>query len=286
MKTVFVTSLIERFRQKPFIFLTGDLGFNMFEPLRDIMGERFVNCGVAEQNMVGMAAGIAKSGEEVWAYSIAPFLYARCFEQIRNDVCYHNLPVRLVGMGGGFHYGDLGYSHHTLEDYGILLTLPNLRCYVPAFGDDVLPIMDKMTKESGPTYLRLGRCEKPKNATLPPYNDKRELLAGEKGTLISIGSITGKMLSDLSMLNVTDRPRLQVYSELPLASAAHELDRNSIVIEEHVAHGGLASMLRLRGLSAHSKNTNRFGSQQWYREQNGLTSPHVLKTLAETSLAA
>ena len=87
------------------------------------MGSRFINAGVSEQNMVSVAAGLARSGLRPWTYSIAPFLYARPFEQIRNDVCFHHLPVILVGNGGGYGYGVMGSSHHALEDYGCLLTL-------------------------------------------------------------------------------------------------------------------------------------------------------------------
>ncbi len=103
------------------VFLTGDLGFMALEPLRDRLGDRFINCGVAEQNMVTVAAGLAKEGFDVWVYSIAPFCYARALEQIRNDVCLHGLPVRVLGNGGGYGYGVMGPTHHALEDYGILL---------------------------------------------------------------------------------------------------------------------------------------------------------------------
>src|SRR5580698_8612554 len=116
MRQEFCQTLIEFSGRPEFVFLTGDLGFMALEPLREAMGERFINCGVAEQNMVGMAAGVARAGESVWVYSIAPFLYARAFEQIRNDVCFHDLPVRLVGNGGGYHYGVMGPTHWALED--------------------------------------------------------------------------------------------------------------------------------------------------------------------------
>ena len=97
-------------------FLTGDLGFMALEPVRDALGTRFLNAGVAEQNMISVAAGLARTGLRPWAYSIAPFLYARPFEQVRNDVCLHRLPVRLVGNGGGYGYGVMGATHHALED--------------------------------------------------------------------------------------------------------------------------------------------------------------------------
>src|SRR6202046_5262768 len=141
MRQEFCQPLLEFSGRPEFLFLTGDLGFMALEPLRDAMGQRFINAGVAEQNMVGVAAGLAKSGLRPWVYSIAPFLYARPFEQIRNDVCLHNLPVVFVGNGGGYGYGVMGSTHHALEDYGALLALPNMRAYIPAFDSDVSAVI-------------------------------------------------------------------------------------------------------------------------------------------------
>lgn len=101
MRLQFCDSMVARSAAPNMVFLTGDLGFMALEPLQATMGERFINAGVAEQNMISVAAGLSREGFEVWAYSIAPFCYARPFEQIRNDVCFHGLPVKLVGNGGG-----------------------------------------------------------------------------------------------------------------------------------------------------------------------------------------
>src|SRR5262252_2617087 len=127
MRQAFCRTLLEFAARPDFVFLTGDLGFMALEPLQDAMGPRFINVGIAEQNMVGVGAGLARRGMRPWLYSIAPFLYARAFEQIRNDICLHDLPVVLVGNGGGYGYGVMGCTHHALEDYGVLLTLPKLR---------------------------------------------------------------------------------------------------------------------------------------------------------------
>ena len=112
--------------------------------------------GVSEQNMVSVAAGLARSGLRPWTYSIAPFLYARPFEQIRNDVCFHHLPVIMVGNGGGYGYGVMGSSHHALEDYGCLLTLPHMRAFVPAFDSDVSTMIPMLMQCDGPVYLTAG----------------------------------------------------------------------------------------------------------------------------------
>ena len=126
--------------------------------------------------MVSVAAGLARSGLRPWTYSIAPFLYARPFEQIRNDVCLHNLPVILVGNGGGYGYGVMGSSHHALEDYGCLLTLPHMRAFVPAFDSDVSTMIPMLMQCDGPVYLRLGLSEEPKGWPIPEYAPWRKLL--------------------------------------------------------------------------------------------------------------
>jgi deoxyxylulose-5-phosphate synthase len=114
------------------------------------MGSRFINAGVAEQNMVSVAAGLASEGLEVWAYSIAPFIYARPFEQVRNDVSFHGLPVKLIGNGGGYGYGVMGPTHHAIEDYGVLLTLPAMTVYAPVFDEDVAAVVARAAANTAP----------------------------------------------------------------------------------------------------------------------------------------
>jgi hypothetical protein len=137
MRRRFADAIVALAGDPTLAFLTGDLGYMALEPVRDALGTRFLNAGVAEQNMISVAAGLARTGLRPWAYSIAPFLYARPFEQVRNDVCLHRLPVRLAGNGGGYGYGVMGATHHALEDYGALLTLDAMTVLVPAFGADV-----------------------------------------------------------------------------------------------------------------------------------------------------
>src|SRR3954468_4438633 len=119
------------------IFLTGDLGFGALENVKASLGSRFVNMGVSEQNMVSVAAGLAQQGLFPVCYSIAPFAVFRPLEQIRLDVALHNLPVKIVGNGGGYGYGIMGASHHALEDLAVLSCLPNLQCFVPLSNSDV-----------------------------------------------------------------------------------------------------------------------------------------------------
>ena len=153
MRKQFCKLIIDHFnRNESSVFLTGDLGFNAFEKLEETFGKRFLNCGISEANMIGVATGLSFCKNDVWVYSIAPFIYARAFEQIRNDICFHNLPVRLVGNGGGYGYGVMGPTHHAIEDYGVLLTLPNMRCFVPATNKDLDYIFPILEKQNNPCY--------------------------------------------------------------------------------------------------------------------------------------
>jgi transketolase len=270
------------------VFLTGDLGFMALEPLRDRLGDRFINCGVAEQNMVGVAAGLAREGMEAWVYTIAPFCYARAFEQIRNDICLHGLAVHLLGNGGGYGYGVMGPTHHALEDYGVLLTLPNMTAYVPAFNEDIAPVLQRAAANRGPSYIRLGRGDLPPGTVLPPYAAWRCLSAGQGSAnhgpvIVAAGPLAG---SAITALNGTPA-ELWVVSELPPVPPAEFAARVAAsgrlcVIEEHVGQGGLGQMLAiwlleagitLRAFShlhARGYKSGRYGSQEFHRRESRL----------------
>jgi len=303
MRAELCAALVLRAQRPDMVFLTGDLGFMALEPLRDRLGDRFINCGVAEQNMVTVAAGLAREGLDVWVYSIAPFCYARAFEQIRNDVCFHDLPVRLLGNGGGYGYGVMGPTHHALEDYGILLTLPGMGAYVPAFNEDVDVVVMRAGASPGPCYLRLGRGELPPQVEAPAYAPWRHLAAGDSPVVIVAGPLAGSTLGVLPALGAC-HPDLWVVSELPLCLAplpnelAERIARcgRLCVIEEHVAHGGVGAMisqwvlengiplLRYDHLCARGYPSQRYGSQAYHRRDSGLDPDsirHAILNLAE-----
>ena len=299
MRTAFCSSMVALSGERPFVFFTGDLGFMALEPLRAAMGPRFINAGVAEQNMVTVAAGAASVGEQCWAYSIAPFIYGRPFEQIRNDVCLHDADVKLVGNGGGYGYGVMGATHHAIEDYGVLLTLGNMRVYIPAFADDVAPLVTKMARDPHPGYLRLGRCEKPAGTMLPPYAPWRRLLPGDSGVLIAVGPCVGPVMAALSLLSPCERPDLWVVTDLPLAlaplptecRARIESTGELFVLEEHVPQGSFGQMLiyhlaqtqllprRFVHFAAKGYPSGRYGSQAYHRAESGLDAPTVISQL-------
>ena len=212
MRKQLCDALVVRATKPEMVFLTGDLGFMALEPLQESMGERFINAGVAEQNMVSVAAGLARQGLEVWVYSIAPFCYARPFEQIRNDITFHNLPVKLIGNGGGYGYGVMGPTHHAIEDYGVLLTLPNMSVYVPVFDEDMDAVIARAGASSRPAYIRMGRGEPPKDYAVPSYAPWRQLTSGGGPVVIAVGPLAGTYIGAFERLSAESRPNLWVVS--------------------------------------------------------------------------
>ena len=158
MRNDFVRQLmVEMERDENIYLLTGDLGFRAFEPVKERFPNRFVNAGVAEANMMGVAAGMALTGKKVVAYSIASFATMRCFEQIRSDICYHNLDVKIVGVGGGVNYAHQGVTHHTVEDLALMRVLPNMRVICPSYSWEAREATRVAIQDKGPVYLRFGK---------------------------------------------------------------------------------------------------------------------------------
>lgn len=162
MRNTFISRLtVSASKNKNIVLIVGDLGYSVVEEFADTFPERFINAGVAEQNMIGLAAGLASEGCHVFCYSIANFPTFRCAEQIRNDVAYHNLPVTIVSVGGGLAYGNLGYSHHAVQDYALMRSMPNMLIGSPADPYEVSSILTYTLNNPSPTYLRLGKTGEP-----------------------------------------------------------------------------------------------------------------------------
>lgn len=283
------------------IFLTGDLGFMALEPLQAEMGQRFINAGIAEQNMISVAAGLAKEGLEPWVYSIAPFCYARPFEQIRNDVAFHDLPVRIIGNGGGYGYGVMGPTHHAIEDYGVLLTLPNVNVFIPAFDEDMHDVIVRAGACLGPVYIRIGRGELPQGIDAPAYAPWRQLTVGGGPVVIVVGPLAGLYIEAFNAIPISNRPNLWVVAELPLSknslpfSLKEQIKNASVlcVAEEHVRHSGFGSDLLLylveeeiriptfRHLFAQAHHFDRYGSQGFLRKCSQLDLESMLKLITE-----
>jgi transketolase len=160
MRNAFIKFLESQAEIDESIYLiSGDLGFSVIETFREKFPHRFINAGIAEQSMIGVAAGLAMTGKRVYVYSIIPFVTMRCFEQIRNDLCYQQLPVTLVGVGGGFSYGALGVTHHAIDDVAIMRALPEMTVVAPGSAYETKHLMPLIHQHNGPTYLRLANNE-------------------------------------------------------------------------------------------------------------------------------
>lgn len=299
MRKQLCDALVARSANPAMVFLTGDLGFMALEPLQSAMGPRFINAGVAEQNMVSVAAALARQEFEVWAYSIAPFIYARPFEQIRNDICFHNLPVKLIGNGGGYGYGVMGPTHHAIEDYGVMLTLPNMFVYAPVFDEDMDAVIGRARARPQPCYIRMGRGEPPRGYAVPDYAPWRQLTRGGSAVVIAVGPLAGTYVEAFAQLPAERRPNLWAVAELPIAQSpmpAELLAQISMapclcVAEEHVQRGGFGSELLLhlaghqipvppfRHLYARAHHFERYGSQAYLRRAAALDVPSMLSAL-------
>ena len=158
MRDTFVKTLIELAKENKNIeLITGDLGFGVLKPFWEQLPNQFTNAGIAEQNMTGMAAGMALEGKTVFTYSIGNFPTLRCIEQIRNDCAYHDANVKIVCVGGGFVYGSLGMSHHATEDIAMMRSLPNVIVTAPGDLIEATEVTKAIAKHNGTCYLRLGR---------------------------------------------------------------------------------------------------------------------------------
>ena len=245
MRNTFINYLTELAAKDPRIFLVvGDLGFTVIEPFRDSFPDRFLNAGVAEQNMTAVAAGIAREGYHVFTYSIANFTTLRCMEQIRNDVCYHNLPVCVVSVGGGFMYGNLGPTHHATEDIGMMRVLPGMRVFVPFSKTSTRVAVDEILSEKKPAYLRIGREDMPFDQVADNNFSLIQKREGAREAVISVGQL-GRDTEALAEEKNADwyaLCRIKPLDDVALQNIADRYDAITVV-EDHQRHGGGFSAL-------------------------------------------
>jgi len=278
------------------VLLSGDIGNRLFDAYRDRFPDRFYNCGVAEANMTGMAAGLALSGLRPFTYTITPFATTRVIEQIRVDICYHDVPVVIVGTGSGLSYASLGPTHHSCEDVGILRCFPNLTLLCPADSAEVRPALEAALQLRGPAYIRLGKKGEPTiHATPPTFRIGEGIVMREGGDicLLGMGTMTSIALDaarELDAKGLSSRV-VSMHTVKPLDEAlladAFTRFRAVAVVEEHSVIGGLGSAVAewlARRDGAHpplvacgTPDTfiSESGSQTWMRERCGLTGPAV-----------
>jgi transketolase len=281
------------------VLLSGDIGNRLFDDYKRHFPSRFVNCGVAEANMIGMAAGMAQCGLRPVAYTINAFITTRCFEQIRVDVCYQNVPVTMVGVGAGLSYAALGGTHHSCEDIGILRLLPNLTVICPGDAIEVQLALRAGLDHDGPVYLRLGKKGEPRvHKTVPAFTIGKgiRVRAGDDVCLLS----TGNMLP-VAVDAAAELARRGISAEVVSMHTVKPLDEELlaeafwrftavVTVEEHASRGGLGGSVaewltdqppqraRLCRIGTSDMFLHDAGEQDYARRHFGLTSANVAAT--------
>jgi len=301
VRNAFVRSLMRLAAIDPRIVLvTGDLGFGVLTPFKERFPRQYVNAGVAEQNMTGLATGLAREGKIVFTYSIANFPTLRCLEQIRNDACYHRADVKVVAIGGGFSYGALGISHHATEDLSIMRALPEITCVAPGDLWETEEATAAIARAPGTCYLRLDK------SAAPPTHAEGERFAlgrarivreGDAATIVASGGILAEVLAAAEALagdglycRVISMHTLKPFDAAAIAAAARETG-GIITVEENTVDGGLGGAVAeacldagvapgfFRRIGLRTGFSCVVGSQPYLRERYGLDAPAIRAAL-------
>lgn len=284
------------------VLLSGDIGNKLFDKFKATNPDRFLNCGIAEANMMGTAAGMALSGLRPIVYTITPFTTTRCYEQIRVDVCYHNVPVIIVGTGSGLSYAELGPTHHSCEDFAILRVLPNMTVMAPADEVELRQCMQAALRQNGPVYIRIGKKGEaiiPKQSTDFTIGRTITIQEGSDICLIGTGTIMPEVLEAAKLL---EQQGISVHIEdchtikpLDAEKLSHISAKFPLiaVIEEHSKIGGLASSIA-EWLTTQSDNTPKIvsigvedefmhevGDQNYARMKYGLTADNIARQVQQ-----
>jgi transketolase len=285
--------------------VVGDLGYSVIDSFAERFPERFVNAGVAEQNMTGMAAGMAMTGMVVFTYSIGNFPTLRCLEQVRHDVCYHRANVKVVAVGGGLAYGSLGVSHHATEDLAIMRAMPEMTVVAPGDPVEAGLATAAVAALDGPCYLRLGKAGEPVVHSTPPdfaigrairIRDGSDLTIIATGTMLSTaGAVADEMEREGRSVRLLSMHTIKPLDVDAVRSAAHETGR-VFTLEEHSVIGGLGGAVAevmaemnelhapLRRIGLRATFTERAGSHQYLKSLHALDLDSVLKTVREEML--
>ncbi|MCC7495171.1 MAG: hypothetical protein IT204_22675 [Fimbriimonadaceae bacterium] len=245
MRNAFAACLEELAAQDPrIVLLSGDIGNRLFDRFKERFPGRFYNCGVAEANMTGVAAGLAKAGLRPLTYTITPFNTTRCLEFIKLDICAHRLPVVVVGVGAGLSYAELGPTHHACDDLGLLGLLPDLTLLCPADARETRAALRAALAHAGPCYLRLGKKGEPDVFDAePPFEigALRPLRAGREVVLLTYGPLLPEVLAAGAALDATvvAVPTVKPLDTAGLAALA--ATGRLVTVEEHALRGGLGA---------------------------------------------
>jgi transketolase len=301
MRKAFNEELLQIAREKSNIFMVlADIGYGEIEEFARTFPDRFINCGVAEQNMTGVACGIAMEGNIAITYSIANFPTLRCLEQVRNDVCYHNANVKIVIIGGGMAYGELGISHHSTEDIAIMRALPNLVVLAPCDIAEARAATRAMLEYDGPVYFRCGYKDEPPIHERPVDFQIGRAITVREGTEAAIfftGTIginaklaAGELEKQQIRCRLVSMPSIKPIDRQAIIDAARETG-GILTLEEHNLCGGFGSAVaevlqdenlagvRFKRMALPDVNVAKVGSQRWLRDQYGLGAADIVREI-------
>lgn len=302
MRDTFVAELEAIAAEDPRIMLiTGDLGFGVLTGYAQRRPHQYLNVGVAEQNLTGIAMGMALEGRVVFTYSIANFPTLRCLEQVRNDAAYHDADVKIVAIGGGFSYGQLGMSHHATEDLAILRAIPGITVIAPGDLDEVRAATRALVATRGTAYLRLDKTTATASPTAPAFTlgRARTLRDGDALTVIACGGILGEVLAVADGLAADEGVHVRVLSmhtvdpiDADAIVAAAQGTGGIVTVEEHVGNGGLGAAVaeccldagvmprRFRRMHIGRAFVAVVGSQAYLRTHCGLDAASIRRSIA------
>jgi len=283
---------------KDVVLLTADLGFGVFEEFELAFPGQYYNVGVAEQNMTGLAAGLALEGKKVITYSIGNFPTLRCLEQIRNDACYHDLNITIVASGGGFSYGSLGMSHHTTEDLAILRALPNMTVVAPCSAWEAGEAIASLIDSSGTSYLRLDKTVADvKSINKFILGKAIKYMDGSDITLIVTGGILKEVMIAAELLKkdginvrVIGMHTVKPIDKKAIISAAKETG-GILTVEEHNINGGLGGAVSevcmdentfpvtFKRIGLNDEYSSIVGSQEYLRTRYSLDSSFIVDSV-------
>jgi transketolase len=302
LRSTFIKTLAELAGENEnIVFLTGDLGFMVVEPFTKKYPERFYNVGVAEQNMVGIATGLAEAGYIPFVYSIAGFAALRPYEFIRNGPIYHNLPVRVIGVGSGFDYGINGLTHYGIDDLGVMRIQPDMRIFCPADYNQTANLLRETWDSPGPVYYKLGKDNK---LEVPGLNGEfragrlQVVQEGESVCLLGLGSTaieTSQAADELQShgikcsVAVVASINPEPVEDLIDLLSTHE---HAVTIEAHYINGGLGSLVaeviadngltcRLSRIGIRKTPVGELGSQKFMSKEYGLSPDAIVRTVMD-----
>jgi transketolase len=298
MRDIFFNTLAEHAQKnKNIILLVADIGFKVIDRFKSVNPKQFFNVGIAEQNMAGIATGLALSGKKVFCYSIANFTTLRSIEHIRNGACYHNLDIKFVSGGSGYSYGSLGYTHHAIEDLAIMRSLPNMTVFSPSSDDEIKTITNYFCKNNNkPSYLRI---DKSKISISVEHNKirsiitPRTILKEEKEDVIILS--TGGILNEAKeAVNYVKKFGIKctVYSVFNLSFICKKFlkkieTKKILVIEETIKENGLSHFIKdnletnnIYSISINKNNIYYYaGSQEYIRNKQKISKPYIIKKI-------